>query len=278
MALPPEIIDIIIDHLFDDKSALRASALVSHGWLPSARYHLFRKVRIKETNEDLEIWSQNVLRFLCCIPNAPAVVQELDLSGGFAVINALPEHPHTSSHFVDTLECMVEMLPSLKSLSVDSFNLYNPQLLKAPPVATHNLRSLSLYNIMIDKIYLQHLLSYLAPHIQAFTCNAFWVTDPVDGDAAEEESTYLQQVDMLDIEIRHPQPRCLDLDCLVASEDQLSSLHITLSSDECDQDIIREAVLYTGSFLRRKCQNLVYLRLDLDQLDLAVCDPGESTP
>ncbi|KAI1787093.1 hypothetical protein LXA43DRAFT_867091, partial [Ganoderma leucocontextum] len=42
--LPGETIDNIIDHLHNDISALSASSLVCHPWLPSCRYHLFDTV------------------------------------------------------------------------------------------------------------------------------------------------------------------------------------------------------------------------------------------
>ncbi|RPD58619.1 hypothetical protein L226DRAFT_536914 [Lentinus tigrinus ALCF2SS1-7] len=40
-ALPAEIADNIIDHLYDDHATLRACALVSQAWLASCRYYLF---------------------------------------------------------------------------------------------------------------------------------------------------------------------------------------------------------------------------------------------
>ncbi|KAI1787326.1 hypothetical protein LXA43DRAFT_1029574 [Ganoderma leucocontextum] len=46
LSLPPELTDRIIDHLYDDLDSLSACALVCSGWLPSARFHLFRHVTV----------------------------------------------------------------------------------------------------------------------------------------------------------------------------------------------------------------------------------------
>ncbi|KAH9484814.1 hypothetical protein JR316_0001716 [Psilocybe cubensis] len=45
--LPQELIDHIIDHLYDDPLALANCARVCHAWLPTSRLHLFAKVSLK---------------------------------------------------------------------------------------------------------------------------------------------------------------------------------------------------------------------------------------
>jgi hypothetical protein len=44
--IPQEIIDQVIDHLYDDWETLRTCALVCRAWVPSSRYHLFGVVNI----------------------------------------------------------------------------------------------------------------------------------------------------------------------------------------------------------------------------------------
>ncbi|EJF59674.1 hypothetical protein DICSQDRAFT_181833 [Dichomitus squalens LYAD-421 SS1] len=48
--LPPELLDHILDYLHDDNEALRNCSLVCHALVPSARYHLFQKVKITQEN------------------------------------------------------------------------------------------------------------------------------------------------------------------------------------------------------------------------------------
>ncbi|EJF64777.1 hypothetical protein DICSQDRAFT_52376, partial [Dichomitus squalens LYAD-421 SS1] len=42
--LPGELVDRIIDHLYNDASSLKATSLVCKTWLPRSRFHLFQGV------------------------------------------------------------------------------------------------------------------------------------------------------------------------------------------------------------------------------------------
>ena len=53
-SLPPEILDIVIDHLHDEQTALRACCLVSKSWVPRSRMHLF--ARLEFTHKSVEPW------------------------------------------------------------------------------------------------------------------------------------------------------------------------------------------------------------------------------
>ena len=48
-SLPPEILDLIVDHLHDDAITLQASCLVSKSWVPRARRYLFASVELHST-------------------------------------------------------------------------------------------------------------------------------------------------------------------------------------------------------------------------------------
>ena len=50
MTLPPELIDIIIDHLHSDRRALAACSLVCKTWRLSARHHLFARLALNLEN------------------------------------------------------------------------------------------------------------------------------------------------------------------------------------------------------------------------------------
>ena len=55
--LPPEIFDLIIDHLHDEPTTLRACSLVSKSWVPRTRRHLFDRVELDmEYGPFLESW------------------------------------------------------------------------------------------------------------------------------------------------------------------------------------------------------------------------------
>ena len=42
--LPPELVDMVIDHLYTDKTTLAACTLVRRDWLAASRLHLFNDV------------------------------------------------------------------------------------------------------------------------------------------------------------------------------------------------------------------------------------------
>ncbi|KAJ3554128.1 hypothetical protein NM688_g3264 [Phlebia brevispora] len=44
--LPPELIDMVIDHLYNDKVTLAQCTLVARSWLSAARMHLFRDITV----------------------------------------------------------------------------------------------------------------------------------------------------------------------------------------------------------------------------------------
>ena len=58
LSLPPEILDLIVDHLHDEPTALRACCLVSKSWIPRTRIHLFDRVEFRLTGSYLESWME----------------------------------------------------------------------------------------------------------------------------------------------------------------------------------------------------------------------------
>jgi len=53
--LPAEILDHVVDHLYDAKHTLRNCCLVSKSWIPRTRQHLFADINLK-TTKNLESW------------------------------------------------------------------------------------------------------------------------------------------------------------------------------------------------------------------------------
>ena len=56
--LPPEILDLIVDHLRDEQTALKACCLVSKSWIPRTRKHLFAYIRFHPTNCPIQSWKR----------------------------------------------------------------------------------------------------------------------------------------------------------------------------------------------------------------------------
>ena len=56
--LPPEILDLIVDHLHDEPTTLRECCLVSKSWIPRTRAHIFDHVELSLTRPALKRWTQ----------------------------------------------------------------------------------------------------------------------------------------------------------------------------------------------------------------------------
>ena len=57
-SLPPEILNLIIDHLHDEPTMLRACCLVSKSWVPRTRIHLFYRVEFSSSGPTLKLWME----------------------------------------------------------------------------------------------------------------------------------------------------------------------------------------------------------------------------
>jgi hypothetical protein len=55
--LPPEVLDIIIDHLHDQPTTLEECCLVSKSWVPRARRHLFAEVEFNSGLCPIRLWT-----------------------------------------------------------------------------------------------------------------------------------------------------------------------------------------------------------------------------
>jgi len=54
--LPPEILDLIVDHLHDQPTALKACCVVSKSWVPRTRKHLFARIEFCALKSSVEQW------------------------------------------------------------------------------------------------------------------------------------------------------------------------------------------------------------------------------
>ena len=57
-SLPPEILDLIVDHLHDEPTALKACSIVSKPWVSRARAHLFADIKFSPITSPIESWTR----------------------------------------------------------------------------------------------------------------------------------------------------------------------------------------------------------------------------
>lgn len=56
--VPPEMPDLIIDHLYDDPTALKTCCIVSKSWVPRTRKQLFARVKFDSTGFRFKLWKK----------------------------------------------------------------------------------------------------------------------------------------------------------------------------------------------------------------------------
>ena len=56
LSLPPEIFDLIVEHLCEEQAALKVCCVVAKSWVPRARSHLFARVGFHHIDSPLESW------------------------------------------------------------------------------------------------------------------------------------------------------------------------------------------------------------------------------
>ena len=57
-SLPSEILDLIVDHLRDERTTLKACCVTSKSWVPRARKHLFARIQFHARERPIESWIQ----------------------------------------------------------------------------------------------------------------------------------------------------------------------------------------------------------------------------
>ena len=57
-SLPPEILDLIVDHLHDELTGIKACCVVSKSWIHRTRAHLFARIEFRSRNSDIKLWKK----------------------------------------------------------------------------------------------------------------------------------------------------------------------------------------------------------------------------
>jgi hypothetical protein len=152
MPLSPELIDIIIDNLHNDKRSLSACCLTSKQWVPSCRFHLFSKItvtphRISSVLHFLESHSHSIASLVRNL-----VVDDFSEWG----LNEDPEDGTRLCFPADKLRRVFLLLRSVEHLHIH--NCYHVIKSNMFSVLT-NVRELVMEDIRLTS--LQHTLSFV---------------------------------------------------------------------------------------------------------------------
>ena len=144
---PPEIIDLIVDHLHNEPATLKACCVVSTSWIQRARKHLFAHVEFHTSRSDIELWKKSFpdhsnspaqhTRSLS-IHGIPVVTAEDAGVGGwirtfYNVVHLRledPDHENPGASFVP----FYGFSPSVRSLTLDSSSLEISDLICSFPL------------------------------------------------------------------------------------------------------------------------------------------------
>ncbi|KAJ7785346.1 hypothetical protein DFH07DRAFT_948428 [Mycena maculata] len=113
-ALPQELSDLIVDHLFDDLETLRSCALVSSSFLPWSRAHIFSHLRIGPIDPEQSI--RELHELLRKLPSLANRVESLHLwDNTMRPRSWIEEYPDSS---VPSVAQLSNLLVSLARLSI----------------------------------------------------------------------------------------------------------------------------------------------------------------
>lgn len=130
LCVPQELLDNIIDHLYDDRGTLLSTCLVSRSWAPSSRLHLFRTITLRCPNHtDGSTFSQFVI-FATTHPEMAAFIRTLKISSlTYPVYRRRSEHkrPIVTPRVLHTVIHPLQRLETLHLLDVRLLdNAYDP--------------------------------------------------------------------------------------------------------------------------------------------------------
>ncbi|KAF8162222.1 hypothetical protein K438DRAFT_302359 [Mycena galopus ATCC 62051] len=167
--LPPEIQEIIVDLLFDDKDALRTCSLVDQAWLHLSRRHLFASVHLlKDRCESFQ--------HLCHSPrgNVAPYISTLSISSP----KDADYMKEPASFFLDLVPYLPS-LPALTSLEISSLSWQNAsqQCLSFMARCFFNLTELCIH--LVEFSHSQQLLLLLScfPMLEKISIGATFATE-----------------------------------------------------------------------------------------------------
>lgn len=139
MRLPPEVNDLALDYLHDDKDALAQCALVCRDWLNAARHHLWHTIRLNLTLDEINSEllqplsdpdiAYHVRSVVVTSKSLPSQVRlDSDIHLLHCVLSQLSSFPQLQSFALESIsfapktcsntECTVLRLPSIRKLTL----------------------------------------------------------------------------------------------------------------------------------------------------------------
>jgi len=259
----PELTDIVIDFLFDDKDTLDACALVSREWVPSAQYHIFSRIHIRNTtkeNQHNPNWVQDFIEFLKLHSHIQPLIRDLRIlcsPTDYRSTEPIPKHPTLNAA---TLARICHMLPCLQFLMLDWVALASDVKIQ-DGFAPIYIKSLSVTNSKFNDSALRTLFEQIRV---TDTLRVLDVTRSRTAIGTGSDPGYAlighPSLRQITVELGEDFPSCIRLDQLVPTTCQLDTLDVAFAS--------ANFIELMGDILTTKCEHLTYLRLDVHRCGL----------
>lgn len=177
-AVPCEIFDRIIDHLHDDGLSLRNCALVCQGWLPCARFHIFRMVLLDANRH------RRLNTLLESAPHVRHYIREVEFyeydDTSASICSHLPNLTHIGIVWISVKDILtvlnaVSDIPFLKHLNLHAVDFPTESLSSATTTPLpKSIQVLEIYQVYFDvPAFMQWAVAVdLFPNVHTLTYTA----------------------------------------------------------------------------------------------------------
>lgn len=261
--LYPELIDQIIDHLWDDRISLSKSGQVCQVFLPSARFHLFRTATIAPSDDIDTI--QSVFGDRGDSPLVKCVRDLYVLGHQTTDRDAVYANTH-SRHWISLpyFHCVKSL--SVSHLGWDSNSPDMPQWIQQH---LPGLTSLSLLNIDLDDVYHFHRLIGSSPLLTTLKLRMAPYFAP-----GTNNFTFMDEYNLPMPSLRELQIHADDVPAFNQWFSSLPLLGLPLLHTLHLVDFSTFWTEYTSTFLRRWCSGLHHLTFEADHFGFSRSIPG----
>lgn len=270
--LPPELIDLIIDYLHEDKPALHNFALVSRRWLRSTRYHLFHHVRVLASEDSARAFVPFV-HFLEHNPHIGPFIRELELCGNEGRDHVAVEFGVLDG---DQMIPIIRRLPFLHTLILSQVYVVAPSATGSWSEYTMALRKLVWNEIYSDCEGAQWLVTVFKVYDTLHILDPIPIPEkpsPAIMNMPVDSFNLLENLKSLVIESRNDPESLGKVEGLMPFiMKNLHSLELVLELEE------REMVGRLEAFIRSKGESVKHLRLDIEDVQILQKQPGEQRP
>ncbi len=142
-----EVLDLVIDHLHEDKSSLASCALVARSWLPSSHLHLFSTLQVTVDGVP-RVPSHDFTPFVHFLQNDASF--RVQSSIRHLILRALPASWNYPRLSADELDSIVSWLPHLYSLEISQVVFSGPRKPDIPRISASYLRKISLFYVCLS--------------------------------------------------------------------------------------------------------------------------------